>query len=420
MRQLVEDRTAVELAAAEALLTLAGIRYEQSPQYQPLKTATSIVTSTPYPRPPKKRVYIAPAEDEQTDCLSVIYSRRDIRKCNSLSPVSSGSDEKAVASTPKPKTELTPSIPVKSHSGRIIKRTRRFISQSDEERDPQIGARKLTTPGKRAKKQKVNNEENQTDIIQPAKRIKLEKIEPVCVADEPKVNDENISSGSGSGSNSKSQSESCSRFIRDLFNSSIKNSIQLDKVRHSRLFEAAYEKQNRTTAEATVEFQYRAAENLITYKAEIDAKRNQIAFNRSSKVMAVMQKFRGLKNRQQICSEFATKFSPTESAKWKPFTEDANRSNDISNYKELQMTKQPFLKFWIDQLLSQKHGKEKARSILIEIIKMMPNRPEVRHEFINGNLPKLVAAHKQATKKNKGLPVKSEPIEASAGLPFAF
>lgn len=437
MRQSIEGRSADEMEAVEALLTLARIQYEHLPQHQPLKTASAtIVTSTPYPKPPKKRVYIAPTGDEQTDFVSVIYIRRDSRESNSLSPVSSGSDERA-ATTTRPKTEAsdcsTPRIPVKSNSGRIIKRTRRFISQSDEETDPQNGARKLTTTAaKRSKKQKVNintinttndsEECQEEDIIPPAKKF---KIEPVCVVDEPKVGDDNKSDSSSSssshGSNGISKNaELPSKFKRGLFNSNITSSMQLDKVRHSRLFEAAYELQHCQTADASVEFQHRAAENLITYKSSINAKRNQIASNRSSQVMALMRKFRDLKNRHQICTEFASKFGATKSAKWKPFTEDEDRSNDLSNYRKVQMTNQPFIKFWTDQFVTQSNDKEKARSILIDVIKMLPNRPEIRHEYINGSLPKLVAAHKQAVKKNKGLAIKSETIDTSAALAITF
>lgn len=420
MRQSIEDRTAAELAAAEALLMLAC----QLPQYHQMK-ATTIVTSTPYPKPPKKRAYIAPTE---VDNLSIIYRRCEIQECDSLSPVSNDDDKAAVAET-KPTTELTPTIPVKSNSGRIIKRTRRFISQSDdEEDDSQIGARKSMTPGKRSKTKvnkntvKSSEEEQQEDIvIQPAKKI---KIEPVCVVDEPKVNEKTNSNGSDSttnGTNGRSnRRESSSKAKNGPFNSNFMVSIQSDKIRHSRLFESAHELQNYSKTDAMVEYQYRAAENLMAFKMEIDAKRNQLTSNRSPMAMALMQKFHNLKNRQPIRNEFASKFSPTESTKWKPFTEDANRPNDISNYKVLQRTNQSFIKFWIDQFVTQKHGKEKSRAILVKIIKMLPDRPEIRHEFINCDLPKLVSAHKQAIKKNKGLPVKSEIIDISAALPYLF
>lgn len=415
MRQLFEDRSAAELVAAEALLNLAGLRCEPNiwsnffnnlPQHRQAKT--TIVTSTPYPKPPKKRVYIAPIEEQQTEVLPINYS---IQECDNLSPVSNGYAVSVAAM--KPTTELTPSIPIRRNSGRVIKRTRRFISQSDEETDLQNDVQKSATPGKHGSKMDKNtmkNSEDHTDVIHPAKKI---KIEPVCEVNEPKVNDKNCS-------DSKNKSKSSAKLKHDLFNANIMTSIQSDAIRHSRLFEAAYELQNRTKPDAIVEFQFRAVENLIAYKAEIDAKRNQFSSNRSSKAMKLMRKFRGLKNRQQVCNEFASKFRSTESADWKPFTEDTSRSRDISDYRVLQMTRQPIIKCCIDQFLTQSRGKEKARSTLMEIYRILPNRPEVRHDFIIGHLPKLVAAYKQAIKKSKRLRVKSETVDIDAALPKHF
>lgn len=197
--------------------------------------------------------------------------------------------------------------------------------------------------------------------------------------------------------------------------------IQSDEVRHSRLFEAAYELENCTKVDAIVEFQYRAIENLNTYKTEIDAKRTQTPLNRSPKAMELMQKFRVMKDRQQVCNEFTSKFHSKASAEWKPFTEDASRSINISNYKMMQMAKKPFIKFWIDEFLTKNCGKEKARPMLIEILKMLPNRPEVRHNFMIGYLPKLVSAHRQTLKKNKkGAAIKHEIVDISTLFPYHF
>lgn len=433
MRQLIEEITAAETAAVEALLNLAGLRYNsniqrnfdetnsslQPSQEQPQQQAKTIVTSTPNSLPFKKRVYIPPVEEQPSKVLSINFNGF-IEKCGSLSPVLNESSASTVAASTKgPTTKLTRSIPVRPNSGRVIKRTRRFISESDEEADFQNDARKLSTPGKTTKstsnKDTLKNTQKDKDVIHPAKKLKTES---VCEEKEQKVVDKDSSTRSSTGSSgSNKKNEPSTKLKRDLFNTNIMEVIQSDEVRHSRLFEAAYELQNCTTPDANVEFQYRAVENLIEQKDEIVKKRNQFSTNRSSKAMELMQKFRSIKNRQQVCNEFSSKFGPTKSAEWKPFTEDPSRSTDISNYRALQMTKKPCIKFWIDQFLTQNRDKGKSRSMLIEIVKMLPNRPEARHKFISGHLSKLLTAQKQANKKNKKLAVKAETVDINAALP---
>lgn len=363
MYQLIEERSAAEIAA--------------------------IVRSIQSSFPLKKRIYIPPIEEQPS-----------AEKCESLSPVL---NETAVgASTKEPINESAPTIPIKSTSGRVNKRPRPAVPESNEAINFKNDVQKLSTSSKRSK-----NTRNRKDVIHPAKRLKTE---PACNEKQSKVTEKNSSNASSK------KNKSSSKLKHDLFNTNIIEVIQSDNVRHSRLFEAAYELQNCTTPNASVEFQNRAVENLRAQKAEIDAKRNQFTMNCSSKTKELMQKFRKIKNREEVYNEFTSKFGPTKCAEWKPFTENANRSTDISNYRALQMTKKPFIKFWIDQFLTQNCGKEKVRSMLIEIIKLLPNRPEIRNEFIRSRLPKLVAAHKRAIKKNKGPPAKCEIVDIDAAL----
>lgn len=412
----MEDRTAAEMVAVEALLQLAGITYEPiirsdpsvDSQQRQVRT-TAIVTSTPYPKPPKKRPYFEPIDELPSSNFNTHAG-----KCEIFSPVS---NEIIV---PKPIFKVTPNVQVKSNSGRIIKRTRRFIAESDEAFEVQNFSPKPSKPGKGTKivfdKNTMKNCEEGTIPIHPAKKL---KIEPDYEEEEPKVTVKNSSSESSSGGSKKNRSSA--RLKRDIFNTYITELVQSDKIRHSRLFEAAHELQNCTTADARVEFQYRAVENLISQKSEIDTKRRQFSMNPSPKAMEWMQKFRDIKNRQQVCNEFSSKFCPTKSAEWKPFTEEADRSTDISNYKMLQTAKEVAIKYWIQQFLTRKCDKSRSRSMLIEIIKMLPNRPEVRHAFINDHLPKLVAAHKQAVKKNKGsAEIKEEVFDLTAALPYSL
>lgn len=411
----MENITAAEMVAVEALLQLAGVRYEPNIQsnskidsqqafgeeQRQVKPAT-IVTSTPHPKPLKKRPYIEVTDEPSSNFNAFVG------KCEVFSPVLN----KIIV--PKPIFKLTPKEPVKSNSGRIIKRTRRFIAESEEKVEVQIQSPKRSKGTKITfgKNIMIDCEESK-GTTHPAKKI---KIEPDCEEEEPKVTIELNNSTKSSGASKKNRSYA--KLKRDLFNTNITELVQSDKIRHSRLFEAAYELQNCTTADANVEFQYRAVENLISQKSEIDTKRRHISMNPSSKATEWMQKFRGIKHRQQVCNEFSSKFCSTKSVEWKPFTEDASRSTDISNYKMLQTTKEVAIKYWTQQFLTQKRGKEASRSMLIEIIKLLPNRPEVRHDFINGHLPKLVAAQKQATKKNKGVAIKEEILDLEAAFPY--
>ena len=62
--------------------------------------------------------------------------------------------------------------------------------------------------------------------------------------------------------------------------------------------------------------------------------------------------------------------------------------------------------------LTQNCSKEQAREMLIEMLKMLPNRPEIRQKFFSGYLPKSIAKYKKAIKKNKkNFSVKCESID---------
>lgn len=429
----MENRSEAEMAAVAALLHLSGLRIEpntqnghsmnltQTPQYhhQQESHQTGFVTSTPYLTHPKKRfryLFVEPTQEQHSvDCSG------QIKEGEILSPMLNE------ISTKTSSTEAS-SMQIKSNSGRIIKRTKRFVSQSDDDIDTQTSARTLPTAA--AKKTKPTDEKNaiktngeSKDVIHPAKKM---KIETVCNDEEQNNNyinggsfSENNSVGGGSSSSSNGiKNEPLSKFKHDIFSSNITKLIQSDEIRHSRLFEAAYELENCTKLDATVEFQYRAIENLSTYKTQIVAKRPQMPWNHLPTAVELMQKFRSLKNRQQICNEFLLKFHSKTSTAWKPFTEDASRSTNISSYKVAQMTKQPFIKFWVNEFVTQNCGKEKARPMLIEVLKMLPNRPEVRHDFFNRYLPKVLSAYRQSIKKNKNrVSIKSEMLDISAARP---
>lgn len=417
MCQLVESRPEAEMAAAEALLILAGV-FERSDGEQSNRYATANVTSlsslhpkqrlkaehrliTSTPTQPGRNAALATFEPNQTR-QSVILSvncNGQVEKC-----ANSSTTEKLPV---KPKIEnvctVTPAIPIlppKSKSGRVVKRTKRFISLSDEENTPPNDGKKITMPGKRAKPMDEKNSLKNHEEIHPAKKIKSETIlKPKTIS----INN-----------------NSMSRPKVDIFTKNVIAQIQSDSVRHSRLSEIAYELQHCTQLDAIVDFQARAAEQLVAYKSEIDGKRNQVFSHRSSKMTELMQKFRSIKNRQQVCDEFTMKFATTTSAQWKPFAEDSMRSANIADYKVLQVTKRPLIKFLVDEFVRQNHTKERARALLIEVFKLLPNRPEVRHEFINVYLPKVVAANKQNNKRNKSQTIKKEIVEKIQTFQYYF
>lgn len=429
----MENRSEAEMAAVSALLHLSGsmidtMNIAQPPQYhQQLEYhQTGFVTSTPYPTHPKKRVrylFVEPIQEQQSvDCSGHAKDGENLSpKPNEIATEASSIE--------------TPSMQIKSNSGRIIKRTKRFVSQSDDDIDSETSVRTLSTSGR---KTKPTNDKNAIkingkckDAIHPAKKMKIETVHNVeeqnnnYITSDSSSKNNNVSGGGGSSGSSNisgSKNEPLSKFKHDIFSSNIMKLIQSEEIRHSRLCEAAYELENCKKLDATVEFQYRAIENLSTYKTEIAAKRQQMPLNRLPAAIELMQKLRSLKNRQQICNEFLLKFHSKPSTEWKPFTEDASRLTNILSYNVAQMAKQPSIKLRIDEFVTQNCGKERARSMLIEILKMLPNRPEVRHDFFNGYLPKVLSAHRQSIKKNKknGASIKSEILDVGATLPFHF
>lgn len=410
MCHLVEVRTEAELAAAEALLTLASMWTQNGQTNQSLtptvtfklqqEAKAEFMTSTP--THPGKKLRTSSFEPKS-------FKLNQMRHSVILSVDCSGQVKqcenpmKSPKSTPVMKDEnlTSPTVstqPPKSKSGRVVKRTKRFISSSDDENVPPYSPKRMPVPGKRTNSTEDKNVSKTIDEIHPAKKIKTEKVS------KPK----NISMN---GSTSKAKF--------DIFSEDIQSLIQSDTLRHSRLFEAAYEIARCTKLDTIVDFQIRAAENLNTYKSEINAKRSQIFTNlhKLSKVTELMQKFRGIGNRQQSCDEFSSKFKATTSTQWKPFAQDLVRASKIADYRVMQVTKRPLVQFLVGEFVKHNHTKEEARSLLIEVLKLLPNRPEIRHEFINNHLPRVVAAQKPANRKST---IKKEIPEISSALQYYF
>lgn len=406
MCHLVEVRSEAELAAVEALLTMAvaWTEHQRPPTVTPKpqqKAKPTITTSTPTQPGKKMRTSsfepksFEPNQKRQSVILSVDCNGQ-VKKCENPTPspklIPVLTDENSTSPT-------VPIQPSKSKSGRVVKRTKRFISLSDEENTPPNSPKTMPMQGKRTKSTEDKNVSKTIEEIHPAKKIKTE----------PTSKSKNISIN---GSISKAK--------LDIFGKNIQAQIQSDMVRHSRLFEAAYEIGRSIKSDTIVDFQFRAVENLIAYKSEIDAKRNQIFTNRVSKITELMQKFRAIGNRQRACDEFSSRFKATTSSQWKPFAEDLVRASNIADYKMMQVTKRPLVQFLVDEFVKQNHTKEKARSLLIEVLKLLPDRPEIRNEFINSHLPRVVAAHKQATKKSRAITIKKEMGEINSAFQYYF
>lgn len=408
-----------EMAAAEALLLLAGFwgrvqRNVETTTKVPIasanvaKSTSVIITSTP--QLGKGHHHISFDENYSRESVILSVDRNGQVNENKNAP---SSPEKLVY-TPKVLKIRSPIqiFPSKLKSGRVVKRTKRFISESDEV-DQLSNPVKKTTPVKKLNQksveekksieekkkieQKKKNEEKKpsaqknnsksADEIHPAKKMKL------SVAEERKI--------------TVSNSEVLKGRFNEIF-SNVETLIQSECMRHSRLSESVYELQHCKKFDAIVDFQYRAAENLKQYQVIVEEKRNEALSNRSAQMNKWMKKFRTIKNREETCDDFIAQFKTTTSNQWKPFAEDASRSSDVLNYKFLQIMRKPLIKVLVDEYVQNNLTKEKARSNLIEILKLLPNRPEVRYEFMNVYLPKVVAMKKSINRKGNRYSLKKE------------
>lgn len=399
-------RSEDEMAAAEVLLTLAGFwgRVQRNVETTMKIPIASAIVSKSIPiiiastvQPGKRHHRLLSDESQSHRTLSVD------RNCDVKGINKSSSSSKKQVSTPKVLKITSPTqYPLKSTSDRVLKRTKRIILKSNEEKQSLIPV-KPTSPVKKvaktvvevkkpAKGKKPIGEKNvlkTSEEIHPAKKMKISAAPVQKTIDVL---------------NSKATKE---KFV-DIFSENVGTLIQSECVRHSRLFESAFELQHCKKFDTMVDFQYRAAENLEQYKTIVEEKRNEALSNRSTLMNKWMKKFRTIKNRDEICKDFTSHFIPTASNQWKAFAVDSSRSSDILKYKSLQSMRKPLIENLADEYAKRSLTKEESRSKLIEILKLLPNRPEVRHEFINVHLPRLVAAKKAINRKNNRYSLKKE------------
>lgn len=281
--------------------------------------------------------------------------------------------------SPSSKSPISlPNLPATSKSGRVVKRTRRFISQSDDDGEQSKNLAKEGGVPKIETTTKVMSIED----VQPAKKRKISTPVPPPSPSAIKVTPSKIM-----------HERSLNVFGKDLV-----KTLQHEKLRHSRFFQMKFEMQHYAAKGASVNFQLRAAENLRQYKEVVENKQNETFSNRSE-ILNLVKKFRQIENREQICDEFKSIFKTTTCNRWKPFGENAERKTEIIGYNLKQAMKKAQIKRLVDVFVKQNHSKESGRAILIELLKLLPERPEVRHEFFNIHLPKIIAINKSAQRK---------------------
>lgn len=274
-------------------------------------------------------------------------------------------------------------IPSRTMSGRTIKRTSRFISQSDDEEDQENDAEKSPKPGKKSTKK------SSEDVTHPAKKRKIM---------EPK------------------RQKIDTRSLYTLFGVDASNLIQSERERHSRLSEVVYERDHCTHYSNHVEFQYRASENLAKLKSTLPDQGQRLKHLKGSPMaMKLMEKFASLKNRNEISNEFKSKFATTKCTQWKPFAEDPQRLAEIQKYQHEQRTKLDVINENANELLADDVKPGNIPDILKGIFFSLEMRIEQRQDLYDG-LVNMSFDRDIAKKKDRN--VVHEPVDVSKIVPF--
>lgn len=319
-----------------------------------------------------------------------------------------------------------------SKSGRILKRPKHlasFISTTKDEEELESNA---STP---KIKEEIGSFEESAEVINIDALAKstndrhsdiLEKVKLLHRQKKLKVNsnmqivcnensDQEVSASTTLDSNPKSE-------YVDIFHQKAKSTSVLiggDDVRHSRLYDIAYEIQNKEFTNS-MDAQCRAAEVLNDYKNQLQIKRKQL-FERKlhTKTAYLMNKLRTVANRDERCDAFSGKFKPTECKEWKPFSQDPERLQQAIAYKIAQQETVPAIEKLLekyDKIRSDSkmnvnnrivvppstnqikldetalrvvdEPNQRRTSILVDIFKLLPNRPEVRHSFVSKYMQK--------------------------------
>lgn len=252
------------------------------------------------------------------------------------------------------------------------------------------------------------------DILQKAKllhRQKKLKVDSNMQIVSNENSDQEASTSTALDSNPKTE-------YVDIFQRKAKSRSELiggDSVRHSRLYDIAYEIQNKEFTNA-MDAQCRAAEVLNDYKKQLQIKREQLfeRESRNTKTAYLMHKLYSVANRDEICNAFLNKFKPTECKEWKPFSQDPERLQQAIKYKIAQQETIPKINELLqkyDEIRSDSkmnvnnriivppstnqikldetaltvidEPNQRRTSILVEIFKLLPNRSEVRHSFVS-------------------------------------
>lgn len=303
--------------------------------------------------------------------------------------------------TPPPTTTTTPStilaknLPPASKPGRIVKPTKRFISEANESieqstkivREPS----NITEP-----ETKVSN----TEEVQAAKIRTISTPVPAAVGE--------------TTTNPVMRPKSL-----NIFGKNMAKSLQHPKVRHSRFFEMIYEKQHYEKKGANVNCQARAVENLQQYKEVVVENSQNETLSNDSEILNLVGKFQQIQNRGCIFDEFKSNFKAAVCNQWKPFEEDPKRKTEITSDKLIQAMKKVRINRLVDTFVNRNNSKEMGRKILIGMLNLLPDRPEVRHDFFTIHLPKLIAANK-VTKKKGGTRSKKNATQVNPAYEIYF
>lgn len=342
---------------------------------------------------------------------------------------------------PKPTTGPSSAANETRKSTRAVKRTRRFISQSEAEEnllqnpEKKVAAENKVTekegevvvetkePAKEESTIAVATENPQTDEnqkiskeqrlpeVSSAKKgemIEMTVVEPIVQAQvsgvkpvQSKIQSKPVKNPVRPKTHSKPiKNPEPPVSIEDIIESSPdmfgeKSAIlHPECMRHSRLNEM----KKFTDDAGEIDNQFRAIEQMQLYQPVIAEHQQKVKLRRS-KISQLVNKFRRIENLEEICDDFESKFRRTTKNNWQPFEADLSRPLSIFKYKQFLLNKKPLIQKLIKMFLAKKEPTQAfTMAIVIEMHKLLPDRPEVRSDFHNIYLPKIISVYNKALK----------------------
>lgn len=159
-------------------------------------------------------------------------------------------------------------------------------------------------------------------------------------------------------------------------------------IRHSRLFQIKDER--KYLAERNVDSQMRAIENMKALDQVQKARKVEMKPN-SSKISKLINQFRRVPNRKEVCKDFKTEFASSTRARWRPYSANASRVLKVVDYLAKHDENKKKIAGLVGKYFESGDTRERDLKIMCSIMELLPNRPEVRHEFFDIYLPKMAA-----------------------------